>query len=75
MAEHDSKPIRRFRAGGYGAMVEDDNGIYVRFDEMQEYQTAAKDAEGASGRVLDKHEAMRAEMAAKWVQRSKKERA
>lgn len=42
---------------------------------VERYQTAAKDADGASGRVLDQRDAMRAEMAAKWAQRSKKERA
>jgi hypothetical protein len=42
---------------------------------VERYQTAAKDADGASSRVLDQRDAMRAEMAAKWAQRSKKERA
>ena len=42
---------------------------------VERYQTAAKEADGASGRVLDQRDAMRAEMAAKWAQRSKKERA
>lgn len=52
----------RYGAEEYRAMVE-------------RYQTAAKEADGASGRVLDQRDAMRAEMAAKWAQRSKKERA
>lgn len=31
------RPLRRFRSGGNGAMVEDDNGGYVRFDELLDW--------------------------------------
>ena len=31
------RPLRRFRSGAHGAMVEDDKGAYVRHDELLEW--------------------------------------
>ena len=28
------QPLRRFRPGGFGAMVEDEGGTYIRYDEL-----------------------------------------
>ena len=36
--EHTTpRPLRRFRVGAHGAMVEDDKGAYVRHDELLEW--------------------------------------
>lgn len=34
------QPLRRFRPGGFGAMVEDERGQYVRLDELQTWLDA-----------------------------------
>jgi hypothetical protein len=31
-----ARPIQRYRAGGYGAMVESETGTYVRVDDVKE---------------------------------------
>lgn len=42
MAESKVAQLTRYRTGGYGAMVEDDNGPWVRADDVLALLAAAK---------------------------------
>ena len=34
--QRNTSPVQRFRVAGYGGVVQDDDGRYVRFDDVED---------------------------------------